>query len=181
MKTLILLRHAKSGWDNPELRDFDRPLNAKGVRAAVMMGRKAAVDGLKPDRLIASPAVRVMQTLEGFREGIGTLPEPEWDRRIYLSSSATLLDIIRETDAEIHTLMLVGHNPGLEDLILDLVADDGHSPLRDVVETKFPTASMARLSWNGADWASLDRGSGVSLDALTRPRDLDPSLGPDAD
>lgn len=180
MKTLILLRHAKSGWDDPELRDFDRPLNAKGVRAAVMMGRKAAADGLKPDRIIASPAVRVTQTLEGFREGAGDLPEPEWDRRIYLSSSATLLDIIRETDAKVDTLMMVGHNPGLEDLILDLVADDGKSPLREVVEVKFPTASLARLTWNGANWASLDRGTGVQLDSLTRPRDLDSSLGPDA-
>lgn len=181
MKTLILLRHAKSGWDDPELRDFDRPLNAKGVRAAVMMGRKAAADGLSPERLIASPAVRVIQTLDGFREGITTLPEQEWDRRIYLASSATLLDVIRETDNVIETLMLAGHNPGLEDLILDLVADDGASPLRAEVEVKFPTASLAVLQWEGDDWASLDNKAGVRLTALTRPRDLDSSLGPDAD
>ncbi|MCH4151343.1 MAG: histidine phosphatase family protein [Sphingobium sp.] len=181
MKTLILLRHAKSGWDDPELRDFDRPLNEKGIRAAVTMGRKAAADGLKPERLIASPAVRVMQTLEGFREGIGELPEPEWDRRIYLASSATLLEVLHETDPGVETLMLAGHNPGLEDLILELVADDGTSPLRDLVEVKFPTASLARLSWDGADWASLSARSGVRLDALTRPRDVDPSLGPNAE
>lgn len=181
MKTLILLRHAKSGWDDPELRDFDRPLNAKGTRAAVMMGRKAAADGLVPERLIASPAVRVMQTLEGFREGMNALPEPQWDRRIYLSSAATLLDLIRETDADIETLMLAGHNPGLEDLILELVADDGTSPLRALVEEKLPTASLAVLQWQGDDWSALDSKSGVGLAALTRPRDLDSSLGPDAD
>ncbi|MDQ4418913.1 histidine phosphatase family protein [Sphingobium sp. DEHP117] len=181
MKTLILLRHAKSGWDDPELRDFDRPLNAKGVRAAVMMGKKAASDGLAPERLIASPAVRVTQTLEGFREGAGTLPDTEWDRRIYLASSATLLDIIRETTPDIGTLMMAGHNPGLEDLILDLVADDGSSPLRAEVEVKFPTASLAVLTWDGSDWAGLDSKGGARLSALTRPRDLDPSLGPDAD
>lgn len=181
MKTLILLRHAKSGWDDPELRDFDRPLNAKGVRAAVMMGRKAAADKLRVQRLIASPAVRVMQTLEGFREGISALPEPEWDRRIYLSSAATLLDIIRETETGIDTLMLAGHNPGLEDLILELVADDGASPLRALVEEKLPTASLAVLEWQGDDWAMLDSKGGVRLVALTRPRDLDSSLGPDAD
>ncbi len=181
MKTLILLRHAKSGWDHPELRDFDRPLNAKGVRAAVMMGRKAASEGLAPQRLIASPAVRVIQTLEGFREGAGTLPETEWDRRIYLASSATLLDLIRETGAGVDMLMMAGHNPGLEDLILELIADDGASPLRALVEEKFPTASLAVLRWDGDDWSTLDCKSGVRLDALTRPRDLDPSLGPDAD
>ena len=181
MKTLILLRHAKSGWDDPELRDFDRPLNAKGVRAAVMMGRKAAADALHPQRLIASPAVRVVQTLEGFREGISALPEPEWDRRIYLSSATTLLEVIHETDASVDTLMLAGHNPGLEDLILELVADDGASPLRALVEQKFPTASLAVLCWEGGDWASLSSKSGVRLAARTRPRDLDPALGPDAD
>ncbi len=181
MKTLIVLRHAKSGWDDPELRDFDRPLNAKGIRAATTMGRKAAEMGLKPEKLIASPAVRVMQTLDAFREGMGSLPEAVWDRRIYLASSANLLDVIHETDARIDTLMLAGHNPGLEDLILDLVADDGSSPLRDIVESKLPTASLACLSWDGADWASLDAKSGVRLTSLTRPRDLDPSLGPDAD
>ncbi len=181
MKTLTLLRHAKSGWDDPVARDFDRPLNAKGIRAAMAMGRKAAEDGLAADRLIASPAARVQQTLDAFFEGLGRTIEPIWDRRIYLASSSTLLDIIRETPAEVESLMLVGHNPGLEDLILDLVTDDGNSPLRDIVESKYPTACLARMSWDGSDWASLGSASGMRLNALTRPRDVDPSLGPDKD
>lgn len=179
MKKLTLLRHAKSGWDDPVARDFDRPLNDKGVRAAKTMGEKARADGLAVDRLIASPALRVQQTLASFFEGLGTAIEPVWDRRIYLASSATLLDIIRETEAGIDHLMLVGHNPGLEDLILDLVADDGASPLRDIVEAKYPTASLAQMRWEGDDWEDLGPTSGVELYALTRPRDLDSSLGPD--
>ncbi|MBP6031315.1 MAG: histidine phosphatase family protein [Sphingobium sp.] len=181
MKSLILLRHAKSGWDDPELRDFDRPLNDKGIRAAITMGRRAAAEGISPDRLVASPAVRVVQTLEGFGEGLGLPLRPLWDRRIYLASAANLLDIIHETGPETGTLMLAGHNPGLEDLILDLVADDGTSPLREQVEVKFPTASLARLIWEGDDWASLGSKSGARLDVLIRPRDVDASLGPDFD
>lgn len=179
MKTLTLLRHAKSGWDDPVLRDFDRPLNAKGLRAAATVGRKAQEIGLEIDRLVASPAARVVQTLDGFFDGLGRNIEPVWDRRIYLASSATLLDIVRETDASVNHLMLAGHNPGLEDLVLDLIADDGSSPLRDTVESKFPTASLAQISFDGDDWASLTPDSGATLDLFLRPRDLDPALGPD--
>lgn len=179
MKTLTLLRHAKSGWDDPVARDFDRPLNKRGRKAAVAMGRKARELDLTPDRLIASPAARVTQTLDSFFEGLGRTLEPLWDQRLYLASSSTLLDIIRETAGGIDHLMLVGHNPGLEDLILDLVADDGTSPLRDVVEVKFPTACLAEMSWEGQDWTLLGLETRVRLDRLTRPRDIDPALGPD--
>lgn len=179
MKTLVLLRHAKSGWDDPVARDFDRPLNEKGKRAARTMGLKAREMELSVDRLIASPAVRVKETLDSFFEGLGRVIEPVWDKRVYLASSSTLLDLIRETDASVNHLMMVGHNPGLEDLILDLVPDDGSSPLRDIVEAKYPTACLAQLSWEGESWRTFGPGSGVHIDALTRPRDLDPALGPD--
>ena len=179
MKTLTLLRHAKSGWDDTVARDFDRPLNEKGRKAACAMGQRAKAMGLAPDRLIASPAARVTQTLESFFEGFGSTIEPAWDQRLYLASSATLLDIIHETGSGIDHLMLVGHNPGLEDLILDLIADDGQSPLRDIVEQKFPTACLAQILWEGSDWPALIPGSGARLTKLTRPRDLDPKFGPD--
>lgn len=178
MKKLTLLRHAKSGWDDPVTRDFDRPLNEKGRKAAEAMGRKAKDIDLAPDRLLASPAARVRQTLESFFIGFGAQIEPVWDQRIYLASSATLLDVLHETDDSIQHLMLAGHNPGLEDLILELIADDGSNPLRNIVETKFPTACLAQMSWKGESWRTLSPASGLHLDALTRPRDLDPNLGP---
>ena len=179
MRRLTLLRHAKSGWDDPVARDFDRPLNEKGRRAAIKMGQKARDIGLQIDRLVASPAQRVVQTLEGFFEGYGEGVEPIWDRRIYLASSATLIDIVRETPGDVDNLMLVGHNPGLEDLILNIVPDDDSSPLRDIVESKYPTASLAQMSWHG-DWSDLDPKCTVALDTLIRPRDVDPALGPDS-
>jgi phosphohistidine phosphatase len=178
MKTLTLLRHAKSGWDDPVARDFDRPLNAKGKRAAAMVGRHMRSLELQFDHAIASPAVRVMETLDQIESGYGRRFAPDWDRRVYLASAATLLDVIHGFSAETESALLIGHNPGLEDLVLMLVAD-GADPLRDAVEDKYPTASLAELQFEG-DWGDVAAGT-ARLTRFIRPRDLDPTLGPDAD
>ena len=179
MKTLTLLRHAKSGWDDPVARDFDRPLNAKGKRAAAMVGRHIRSLGLVFDHAIASPAVRVTETLEQIESGYGRTIAPDWDRRVYLASAATLLDVVHGFPAETQSALLVGHNPGLEDLVLMLVAD-GADPLRDAVEDKYPTASIAELQFEGGRWEDIASGT-ARLTRFIRPRDLDPTLGPDAD
>lgn len=176
MKTLTLLRHAKSGGDEPGLRDFDRPLNAKGRRAAETMGRHLHAEGFAFDRVVASPAVRVVETLDAVGEGYGASLRPDWDRRLYLAAAETLLDVAREQTAD--RVLLVGHNPGLEELALMLVPFCANG-LRGAVERKYPTASVAELHVEG-DWAMLDTG-GATLTRFVRPRDLDPSLGPDAD
>ena len=100
MKKLTLLRHAKSSWDDPVDRDFDRPLNKKGKRAAAVMGRFIQRNGLTFDQILASPAVRVIETLENVEEASGQAMEPTWDRKIYLASSATLLDVLRGASAD---------------------------------------------------------------------------------
>ena len=177
MKTLTLLRHAKSGWDDPVARDFDRPLNAKGKRAAAMVGRHMRSLGLAFDHAIASPAVRVAETLEQIESGYGRTIAPALDRRVYLASAATLLDVVHDLPAEAERVLLVGHNPGLEDLVLMLVpaAPDG---LRALVEEKYPTATLAEMTFDIADWSAVAEGGG-DLRRFVRPRDLDPSLGPD--
>lgn len=181
MKRITILRHAKSGWDDPVARDFDRPLNARGHRAAAAIGAAAAAEGLAIDGIWASPAVRVGETLDIFLPAAGLSGvEPRWDRRIYLASSATLLDVLRETAPTIDHVLISGHNPGLEDLVLDLVPDDGSSPLRDRVEDKFPTAALATLECPIDDWSALDLRS-ARLVRFIRPRDLDPELGPEED
>lgn len=179
MKTLTLLRHAKSGWDDPALRDFDRPLNAKGQRAAMTVGRHWRALGLGFDRALASPAVRVTETLAQVGTGYGRDLAPEWDRRLYLASPMTLLDIVREQDDAVDHLLLVGHNPGLEELVLLLVPDTEGAALRDAVEEKFPTASTARLECDVATWRDVAPDA-ARLALFVRPRDLDPALGPDA-
>lgn len=185
MKILGLLRHAKSDWpklDNggPRARDFDRALNERGRQGAAIMGRHIRDHGTRWDRVIASPAIRCAETIELACEAAGLPVAVNWDRRIYLASSATLADLLRETSDAAGTILMVGHNPGLEDVIFDLVPDDGTSPLRDVVEVKFPTASFAVLQLQIARWADLADRCG-SLEYLVRPRDLDPALGPTVD
>ena len=179
MKTLTLLRHAKSGWDDPVARDFDRPLNGKGKRAAAMVGRHMRSLGLDFDHVVASPAVRVIETLDEIVAGYGRTLELVWDRRMYLASSASLLDIVHGLPVEAERVLLVGHNPGLEDLVLMLVPD-AVDALRDAVEEKYPTASLAELAFETEDWGDIAAG-GARLTRFVRPRDLDPTLGPDAD
>lgn len=178
MKTLALFRHAKSEWADPRARDFDRPLNKRGLQGAQLMGRHIRDSGLRFQRMLASPAVRVTETIEQASKAWGHSFPVEWDRRIYLASSATLMDLLRELDGDPSGVLMVGHNPGVEDLIFDLVPDDGSNPLRAMVEEKFPTATFAVLELNIAQWSDIDDGCG-RLVALTRPRDLDPSLGPE--
>jgi phosphohistidine phosphatase len=181
LKTLTLLRHAKSGYDDPLLRDFDRPLNDRGRRAAMKVGQwlnAATRRGDMPDhRLVfASPAVRVRQTIEGLEAGMSRPLAPVYESRIYLSSSATLIELCAGFSDEFADAMLVGHNPGLEDLLLELVPPGGD--LRAEAELKYPTATLARLDIAIDRWAQIDGGR-AELTKFVRPRDLDPSLGPD--
>jgi phosphohistidine phosphatase len=177
LKTLGLFRHAKSDWHDPRARDFDRPLNERGRKGAALIGKHIREFGLAWDRVIASPAIRCAETIE---IAVAAAERPfgiNWDRRIYLASSATLADLLREQSGDPDAVLMVGHNPGLEDLIFDLVPDDGTSPLRDVVEIKFPTATFAVLELAIDRWADLTDRCG-KLVHLMRPRDLDPALGP---
>jgi phosphohistidine phosphatase len=179
MKRLTLLRHAKSGWDDSVTRDFDRPINPRGERAATAMGRHAASIGLRPDWIVASPAVRVTDTLDHFLPAADLADlEPVWDRRIYLASSVTLADVLRELPNDVHHVLMCGHNPGMEDMVFDLVPADGTDSARHDVEEKFPTAAIATIKLAIDSWDALTNGCGI-LESFVRPRDIDPALGPD--
>lgn len=174
MKVLTLLRHAKSGWDDPSLPDFDRPLNPRGRRAAHTVGREMRRLGLAFDRVLASPARRVIETLEEVEQAYGTLA-PEYDRRLYLASFDTLMELVRETPDGFRRLLLVGHNPGLEELVLRLSADGA---LRSEVKIKYPTATVAEMELPVGAWRNVGEGS-ATLTRFIRPRDLDPELAPE--
>jgi phosphohistidine phosphatase len=181
LKYLTILRHAKSGWDAPVERDFDRPINARGRRGASMMGEYWRTQRWPLDWIIASPAVRVTETLDLFLPAAGFADlEPHWERRVYLASAATLLDVVRETKAPGDHLLLVGHNPGLEDLAMMLVPHDKANPARMALEEKLPTAALVRIGFDIARWHDLAEDAGT-LDSFIRPRDLDPVLGPAID
>lgn len=177
MKRLGLFRHAKSDWHDAVARDFDRPLNQRGRKGAAIMGPQVLESGVEWQRILCSPAVRAKQTIEIAEAATTTTVPIEWDRRIYLASSATLADVIREQPDSTQNLLMVGHNPSLEDLIFDLVPEDADQPLRRIVEEKFPTATYAVLELDIDHWADLDDG-GARLVHLVRPRDIDPNLGP---
>lgn len=181
LKTLTILRHAKSGWDAQVERDFDRPINPRGRRGAELIGQWLKRQALPVDRIIASPAVRVTETLDLFQPAAGLdAIEPHWDRRIYLASAATLIDVIRDTGKDATHLLIAGHNPGLEDLILELVPESAGDELRAKVEEKLPTSALARLELDIANWRDLETRQACFVQFI-RPRDLDPTLGPAID
>jgi phosphohistidine phosphatase len=175
MKTLTLLRHAKSTWDDPVQRDFDRPLNDRGRKAARTIGREMQAKGLHFDKVLASPAIRVIETLSDVAEGYGQPIEPEFDKRIYLAAAEALLEFVQTTDDDVSGLLIVGHNPGLENLVLMLSRE---SALRGEVAVKYPTATLAEISLPIQHWSEAREGTGT-LTRLIRPRDLDPELGPE--
>ena len=118
MKTLYIVRHAKSSWDDPYLADFDRPLNGRGKRNVPDMGNRLAQLGIKPDLLLSSPANRAISTANGIAEALGyPKADIKQDRGLYHASSSTIKEIISETSDQVNTLMIFGHNPGFSSLI----------------------------------------------------------------
>ncbi|MEA3064943.1 MAG: phosphohistidine phosphatase [Sphingomonadales bacterium] len=178
MKSLTLLRHAKSGWDDPVTRDFDRPLNPRGRRAARTVGAEMKAQGLAFELVLASPARRVVETLDEIAGGYGAIARC-YDERLYLAAAATLLHIVRHAPDDVGRLLLVGHNPGLEELALRLARGDGDA-LRGEVEVKYPTGTVVEIELPVERWSEVRQGSG-RIARFIRPRDLDPELGPDAE
>jgi phosphohistidine phosphatase len=174
VKTLGLLRHAKSDWDDIGKRDFDRGLNERGRRGARLIGAHIREHGVAWDRLLASPAERVKRTLDA------ALPDlaPHWDERLYLASAETILDVLRENAGDADAVLISGHNPGLQEVLFALVAPEAENALFDDAARKFPTATYAVFELNIDDWADIADGCG-RLVHFTRPRDLDPTLGPE--
>lgn len=180
MKRLGLLRHAKSEDEPSSGYDFDRDLSAKGRRAAATMGRHIGCAVAPFDRVLASPAKRVQETLDIALDAMRRAAPVDRveDRRLYLATSDSIAQVIAELGGEADALLVVAHNPGLEDFVLDHVANDGANPLREVVAVKYPTGAFALLEFDIDDWAAIEDAP-ARLVELTRPRDLDPTLGPE--
>ncbi|HEX2793552.1 MAG TPA: histidine phosphatase family protein [Croceicoccus sp.] len=180
MKRLGLLRHAKSEQEPSTGYDFDRDLSAKGRRAAEAMGRYIGTKVAPFDRVLASPARRVQETLNIALDAMGKAAPVDRaeDRRLYLATADSIDEVIAELGGGADSLLIVAHNPGLEDVVLDHVAVDGQSPLREIVAQKYPTGAFAVLEFDIDSWADIE-GAAARLVCLTRPRDLDPTLGPE--
>ena len=171
MRRLMLLRHAKSDWSAPGARDRDRALNPRGHEAAPKMGAYMARHGLVPDLIAASPATRVIETLNHLLPAFKDPPTIRHDDRLYESGADTQLDVIRETPRNVHSLLLVGHNPGLAELASLLIASGDVEARRQLIE-KFPTAALAVIDFPLDDWSKLHPKAG-RLDRFVIPRALD--------
>ena len=167
-RTLYLLRHAKSSWSDDDVADHDRPLAPRGEEAVERLRRHLADAGIAPDLVLCSSARRTVMTLDGVAPAIPdatVLVEPG----LYGASSDRLLRRLHDVDHTVASVMLIGHNPGLE-LLAHLLIGRGAADLRRRAEAKFPTGALAELAFEGA-WRNLARG-GASLESFVVPRDL---------
>jgi phosphohistidine phosphatase len=179
-RTLVLFRHAKSAW--PDVADHDRPLARRGIRAAPVMGRWLRETDLLPGQVLCSTARRARETWQFAQAGLAAAPPVTFDARIYEAAAADLLAVIREVPPATGTLLLIGHNPAIEDLGLLLatppVGGGGPAPADaapgdlDRMRAKFPTAAIAVLEFHGT-WPGLAPGQ-ARLTAFVTPRDLGP-------
>jgi len=170
MKRLAILRHAKSSWADPGMADFDRPLNDRGREAAKRVGRELERRGLRFDLVLASPARRVRETLDGIGAQQRLDSEIRFEPRIYEAGTGTLFELVRALPNECETVLLAGHNPGLHELVLDL-ADRDDGGFRDRVRGTYPTAALAIVEIGPDQWGEAKRRSGTIVD-LILPRDL---------
>ena len=144
MKTLTLVRHAKSSWDHPELDDRDRPLNKRGERDAPIMGRRIAAAGIRPSLIIASPATRAWSTAKIIANEISYPREfLQRESKLYHASLDTMLDVLVAQDTEFNSIMLVGHNPGMTTFA---------NYLSPGITNNLPTAGVLSVSFEQDDW-----------------------------
>ena len=175
MRQLLLLRHAKSSWDDPTLSDHARPLNARGRDAAAAMRRAMRELGLVPDVVLVSTARRTMQTLEALEPWDET-PIIEPTDALYLATAAQILGLLRQVAETVRSVLLIAHNPGLHDLAI-MLAGKPHGPNRSSaiqrLTSAYPTGALAEFSLPGP-WSQLGVGGGVLVRFMT-PRDLSSS------
>lgn len=158
MKTLFLVRHAKSSKDDPSLADRDRPLADRGRKEAPKMGRRLARREVKPDLLMSSPALRALTTAQLVADEIGIGREKiVVDDRLYESSAEGLLAVIRGLDKQAASVMLFGHNPEFTELAHRLSADIDHMPTCAVAEFRFDTRTWSDVGELEPAQATLDQ------------------------
>jgi phosphohistidine phosphatase len=153
----MLLRHAKSSWDDAGLRDFDRPLSDRGRRDAPRMGEALLDRGPSPDLIVCSPAARARQTVEAFTKAAGLSAHVKFDGGIYDAPSAELMKLIRALPDSRNRVLLVGHNPGFEDIVARLTG----------AYERMPTAALACIELSVGSWKDVEDSTGRLAYLLT--------------
>lgn len=162
MKSLLILRHAKSSWKEVGLSDHDRPLNKRGRHDAPKMGRLIRQKGLAPQLIICSGAKRARETVERVIEACGCKGELRFSEELYAAGPEAYIKVLKELDDRYERVMVVGHNPGLEELLEVLTAE----------EHLLPTAALAQLALPIKKWRELDDSTEGDLIKLWAPRQL---------
>ena len=157
-KTVLLLRHAKASREDPERADFDRPLNPRGRRDAPRMGAWMRKSGLAPDLVLCSDAKRARETWAGVGETLRSVAPVLFERGLYMASAKAICHRLQRIQGTVDTVLVVGHNPGIEEAAQAL-AERGGEPL-ERLQKKFPTAALARLDFDIADWGQIQAGRG---------------------
>ncbi len=169
MRTLILLRHAKSSWKDPTLPDHERPLNSRGKADAPLMGKALAKHGVTPDHVLCSSARRTRDTLALVLPELKSTPQVDYVDGLYHGTPQALLEILKGAPATAGTLLLVSHNPEIHELALDLIGS-GPMHLRDRLAAKYPTAGVVVIRFPAGDWKDIQINSG-KLELFLTPRD----------
>jgi len=153
MKRLYLARHAKSSWEHPELNDFERPLNRRGLRAAPRMGKYLAGLDVSPDIIVTSPARRARETADALAHAIGMpVADSREDSRIYTASALMLLKVMRSWDEAWNSVLMIGHNPGIAEVAVMLTGRTvGH----------VPTCAVMELDMDVTSWRDVKPGCGI--------------------
>ena len=171
MKTIYLARHAKSSWNSIATSDFDRPLSKRGQLDSVKVGEELKRLDWLAEKIIASPAIRVKQTCKSYCEIIDyPLGNVEWNSEIYAAHTITLLHILASLNETIKSVMLIGHNPAMEDLLVHLCGYEQASEKQQKDGKIFTTANVAKLTTQ-ADWKDLVMDE-MQLDKLLRPKEI---------
>ena len=170
-KQILLLRHAKSSWADPISGDFSRPLNDRGRRSATAMGRQLERLKLRPQMILCSSAKRTRETYDGLGASVDGVPV-EYEDSIYEASVDQLLNVLRGVDDGYDSVMMIGHNPGMEEMAKLLCENHGNAKALERMAAKFPTGALAVLETDSPSWDELGQGS-CQLKAFMRPVDSD--------
>jgi phosphohistidine phosphatase len=159
MLTLTLFRHAKSSWELNGLDDRERPLNARGLAAAPLMGAFMQQNRIRPELVLCSTAVRTRQTLDLAIAEMKPAPKVKHEDALYLADPFLLLERVRKTPRTVKHLMIVGHNPGLQILGLELIGDSDPETIK-AISDKLPTAGVIVITFEAKTWSDVGPGKG---------------------
>ena len=171
MLTLSLLRHAKSSWSRPGLADRDRPLAPRGEAAAPLMGRTMAKHGLDPQLVLCSLARRTRDTIALVLPELRTEPRVAYEDALYHASAAEMLRMLHGVEVDVGSLLMIGHNPELHALALDLIGS-GSKHLRERLMLKLPTAGLVVIAFQAGNWGDITVNSG-KLTLFLTPKDVE--------